>query len=126
MNTKHEKYDEIRKLIKEMRRSSGVSQMKLAEKLAVSYQQIQKYENGRSSLSVGRLRAIAGVFGVPLDAFFKGMYEGDSSDENILDPHLSEDEARLVRLFRRLKDDEAKVVVMQLLVNILKMNEAAS
>lgn len=38
-------------LIKERRLAAGLTQMKLADKLNVSYQTVQKFENGETSLT---------------------------------------------------------------------------
>ena len=39
-------------LIRQLRKSAGMSQMKLADRIGVSYQQVQKYEKGVNRLSV--------------------------------------------------------------------------
>ena len=41
--------------IKARRIALGLSQMQVADKIGVAYQQIHKYENGLNRLSVGRL-----------------------------------------------------------------------
>ena len=53
-----------------LRKSSGISQQKLAEQLGVTYQQIQKYEGGTNRVSTAFLLKLAQMFGVPLDYFF--------------------------------------------------------
>jgi transcriptional regulator with XRE-family HTH domain len=53
-----------------LRKSSGISQQKLAEKLGVTYQQIQKYEGGTNRISTSLLLRVAQMFSVPLDYFF--------------------------------------------------------
>lgn len=50
--------------IHETRLSLGVKQTGLAEQIGVSYQQLQKYEEGQNRLSVGRLWTIAAALGV--------------------------------------------------------------
>ena len=55
------------------RLNRGMTQTKLAEALGVTFQQIQKYEKGKNRISAGRLFAIAGLFGVPVSAFFDGV-----------------------------------------------------
>jgi transcriptional regulator with XRE-family HTH domain len=47
------------KKIKQSRINHGMTQSQLAEKLGISYQQIQKYENGDSQMSVSRFFEIA-------------------------------------------------------------------
>jgi transcriptional regulator with XRE-family HTH domain len=56
-----------------LRKSSGVSQQKLAEQLGVTYQQVQKYEGGTNRVSTAFLLRVAQMFGVPLDYFFEGI-----------------------------------------------------
>lgn len=53
-----------------LRKSSGVSQQKLAEQLGVTYQQVQKYEGGTNRVSTTLLLRVAQMFAVPLDYFF--------------------------------------------------------
>ena len=43
-------------LVKQVRKSSGLSQMQLAEKVGISYQQVQKYEKGVNKLTLSRLK----------------------------------------------------------------------
>ena len=51
--------------IKAQRRLAGMSQNILADRLGVTFQQIQKYEKGTNRVSSSRLAMIADVFGVP-------------------------------------------------------------
>ena len=46
---------QIGRLIRTLRRKHGITQKQLGEMLDVTYQQIQKYENGKSGISVGKL-----------------------------------------------------------------------
>jgi len=50
--------------IKRLRLLSGMSQQQVAKQLALSYQQVHKYEHGSNRVSAGRLLAIARVFDV--------------------------------------------------------------
>ena len=45
--------------IRERRREQQISQQEMSEILGVSYQQLQKYENGSNRVSAGRLFLIA-------------------------------------------------------------------
>ncbi|PDT43933.1 transcriptional regulator [Sinorhizobium fredii] len=56
-----------------------MSQTELAKALGVTYQQVQKYENGRTRVSASRLQAIANVLEVPLTFFFESS-ASDHSD----------------------------------------------
>ncbi len=50
-----------------------MSQSKLGELLGVTFQQIQKYENGSNRISVHRLRLTARVLEVSPSYFFEGI-----------------------------------------------------
>ncbi len=49
-------------LIREMRKRGGMSQTALGKKMGVSFQQVQKYENGTTRLSIPRVFQVAKVF----------------------------------------------------------------
>ena len=49
----------------------GMSQEALADRLGVTFQQVQKYEKGTNRISASRLQAIAEVFRVPPGFFFQ-------------------------------------------------------
>ena len=48
----------------------GLSQTALGERLGVSFQQVQKYEQGANRVSASRLHAISGVLGACVADFF--------------------------------------------------------
>ncbi|MGD0332045.1 MAG: helix-turn-helix transcriptional regulator [Xanthobacteraceae bacterium] len=52
-----------------------ISQEILAAKLGVTFQQVQKYENGTNRVSAGRLHSIAHILQVPVQFFFDGLPE---------------------------------------------------
>ena len=54
-----------------LRRSAlGLSQTALAQKLGISFQQVQKYETGQNRISASRLHRTATVLGTSVEAFF--------------------------------------------------------
>jgi transcriptional regulator with XRE-family HTH domain len=59
------------------RLAKGISQGALGSAVGVSFQQIQKYENGTNRIGTGRLHEIGQALDVPLAYFFEGI--GDSS-----------------------------------------------
>lgn len=59
--------------VRRARIARGLSQVALAERLDVSFQQIQKYENGANRISASRLVEIADVLQVPATDFLKGL-----------------------------------------------------
>lgn len=53
----------------------GMSQGALGEHLGLTYQQIQKYENGHNRIAASRLYRFAGILAVPVSFFFGGLPE---------------------------------------------------
>jgi transcriptional regulator with XRE-family HTH domain len=51
---------------------SGMSQEKLGDQIGVTFQQIQKYENGTNRISSGRLYQISTVLDLSITYFFDG------------------------------------------------------
>jgi len=61
---------QIGERIRIRRRQLGMSQTDLAERLGVSFQQVQKYENGTNRVSAGRLPHLAGALDVQVGYFY--------------------------------------------------------
>ena len=72
-NSQSRKYDPIDGLIAAKvtacRRARGVSQLALADKIGVSFQQVQKYESGENRISASRLIRIARALGCKIADF---------------------------------------------------------
>ena len=83
--------------IRERRQLAGLTQKDLAQKIGVTFQQLQKYEAGTNRVPVSRLWSIAQVLDAPITAFFSGV--GAKQDEDSPSP-LSFKEAVLVRHYR--------------------------
>ncbi len=58
---------------------AGMSQVRLAEVLGISFQQIQKYEQATSRISASRLHDLSKALDVPVDFFFDGIDYGSLS-----------------------------------------------
>lgn len=70
--------------VKMARLAAGVSQDKLAIALGVTFQQVQKYENGANRVGPGRLHAIAKMLNVPVSFFFEGLDKPLQSHRDVL------------------------------------------
>jgi transcriptional regulator with XRE-family HTH domain len=102
-----------------MRRNTiGMSQETLGEALGLTFQQVQKYEKGSNRIGASRLLHIAGILDVGIEFFFEGLPElrtGKPSAESAMSEFLTIPESdRLVRGFLRLKDQEARKKVADL------------
>ena len=58
--------------IRAQRMMLGMSQTQVADRLDVTFQQIQKYERGVNRVGAGRLNQIATILGVPVTFFYDG------------------------------------------------------
>ena len=65
--------------VKQRRQSLGMSQTELGEKIGVTFQQIQKYEQGANRIGAGRLASIASALDVPIAVFFDQPEAGTES-----------------------------------------------
>jgi transcriptional regulator with XRE-family HTH domain len=63
---------QIGQRIREGRRAQTMSQTMLANALGITFQQVQKYENGSNRVSAGRLYDIAHALGMPITYFYEG------------------------------------------------------
>lgn len=59
----------IGKRLKAIRKAQNMSQEVLADKIGITFQQVQKYERGLNRISASRLCMIARALGQQLDAF---------------------------------------------------------
>jgi len=91
---------EIGALIKKRRKELGLSQEQLSEKIGVSYQQIQRYENGGSMLNVENIQRIAKALTLSVTSFFESEQPHFAAEPT--PPYTSSDEKLLLRNFRDL------------------------
>jgi transcriptional regulator with XRE-family HTH domain len=113
---------QLGQMIKELRKQQNMTQSELAERINVSFQQVQKYEQGRSRITLQRLGSIADALKVPAGVFLEpqppqvseppGRYEKDRVF------HLTDEEAALVRHFRRISNRKVRKALIGLVKGI--------
>lgn len=79
---------EVGAKIKTRRRLLGMSQDTLADKLGVTFQQVQKYEKGTNRVSASRLVVIANTLGLPPSYFFSAETADPGLDQPSAAPEL--------------------------------------
>jgi transcriptional regulator with XRE-family HTH domain len=104
--------NQIGQLIREIRKSRHMTQMKLADLVGVSYQQIQKYEKGASSISVDRLKQLSKALDVTIFTFFPAEKKG-SLKESKLAVKMSKEEQVLLENFRKTKAKKARTALFE-------------
>jgi len=66
----------IGSILRRLRGARGLTQTELGESIGVTFQQVQKYENGTNRISSSRLENIAATLGVPVSTFFHEQTDG--------------------------------------------------
>lgn len=74
----------IGKNIRRYRIEKNLSQTELAERLDLTFQQVQKYEKGTNRVSAGRLQLIAGFLGCTIHDLLGTIMEGESRTPDVL------------------------------------------
>lgn len=97
----------IGEIIKKYRLAANMSQMALAEKIGISYQQLQKYEKGINNILVYRLEQISEALKIPISSFLE-TEEPERIAEDIGEYGLSKEEKTLLELFRRIDNKDIK------------------
>ena len=62
-------YNALRRLLREVRRSAGISQAELAARLGETQSEVSKYERGERRLDMVQLRSLCTALGTPLADF---------------------------------------------------------
>lgn len=108
------------------RKMLNVSQEKLAENLGVTFQQVQKYENGSNRISASRLHEAARILDVPVSFFFPeveppelaGSRSAVGDATSMMDFLSSTEGLELNRAFSQIKDSRMRRQVLELIRSI--------
>lgn len=93
--------------IRQRRWMTKLSQMAVAERLGITFQQLQKYEVGANRVSASRLWEIAQVLEVPVAFFFEGYAaEGEAADAraDAAPVVIDRESAEMLRAFSALSE----------------------
>jgi transcriptional regulator with XRE-family HTH domain len=84
--------------------------MALAEKIGISYQQLQKYENGTDNISLYRLQQICEALNIPVSSIIEVLEDAEPGKiaEDISKYGLSKEERTLLDLFRRITNKDIR------------------
>ena len=118
----------------------GMSQEKLGDALALTFQQVQKYERGANRVGASRLFEISRILDVPVSFFFEEMapetaaltpYSVDasgmeeSSEELERDPLAKRETLELVRAYYRIGDPRVRKRMFELTKAVATSTEVA-
>jgi len=96
--------------VKFRRQDIGMSQERLAEILGVSYQQVQRYENGKNKLNVENIQLIAEALSVPVSFFFSSEIPQVAAEPAT--SFASSEEKTLLKHFRDISAKSDKQLVV--------------
>jgi transcriptional regulator with XRE-family HTH domain len=68
----------VGQVVRARRRALGLSQSAVADRLGVSFQQLQKYERGTNRVSASTLHSLSLVLDLPVARFFDGLAEPEN------------------------------------------------
>ena len=100
--------------IKKLRKSMGLTQIQLAEKLSTTQKVITDYETGRSKPPRKRLPYIARFFNITVDELIGDdeLPEPTNGKDKVL--HGNSRSAHVLKLFDRLGEEEQRVILKQI------------
>ena len=79
--------------------------------MGVTFQQVQKYENGSSRVSASRLYHLSLALNVPITYFFNDFYLVDENQENLTFPSVDNtDTEQLITKFYNLDAQSRKII----------------
>ena len=97
--------------IRMFRKGRKLSQAQLGKKLGVTFQQVQKYENGKNCVGASRLQMISTALNVPVGQFFNMLERVRTSAKPLtFDPQA----LRLAEAFTRLNDKELRNSILDM------------
>ena len=96
------------------RNLAGLNQTELGDEIGVSFQAVQKYEEGDNRISASRLFAAAKALECSVAFFFEGANGSPSSDE-IASSSFGAQELAFIRAFRRIKKTELRESIRRLI-----------
>jgi transcriptional regulator with XRE-family HTH domain len=114
---------EIGRLIRNQRRKLRLSQTDLAEQIGVTFQQVQKYENGKNRISIGRLNRIAEALNVPVTFFFGPESKASHTAGNKAREFLAAADAlRLLKAYNKFQNQELRSAFVEFAEGVAKID----
>jgi transcriptional regulator with XRE-family HTH domain len=111
---------EVGRRVRSRRLECRLSQTELADRIGVTFQQVQKYEKGVNRIGAGRLQRISEALEVPVSFFF-GASDGsakpepaNSGAESVFGFLQTSGSVRIVKAFHRIKSRKAKQLLVEM------------
>jgi transcriptional regulator with XRE-family HTH domain len=125
---------EVGRRVRSRRLECRLSQTELAERIGVTFQQVQKYEKGVNRIGAGRLQRISEALEVPI-AFFFGNGSGAITNstrepaanipESVFGFLQTSGSVRIVKAFHKIKSRKARQLLVEMAEELADAQEAA-
>ena len=113
---------EVGRRVRSRRLECRLSQTELADRIGVTFQQVQKYEKGVNRIGAGRLQRISEALEVPISFFF-GVGAGGGSvsaketagnAESVFGFLQTSGSVRIVKAFHKIKSRKARQLLVEM------------
>ena len=94
---------EVGRRVRALRLEKGMSQEKLGNQLARTFQQIQKYENGTNRIGAAKLQRIAQILGVSVSALYPDPVPAGRTSQEVAELIDTSSSLRLLRAYSRMR-----------------------
>lgn len=116
------------------RKMLGKSQTDLADALGLTFQQVQKYENGKTRISPSRMFDIGTHMGVPAEFFYEGAAQVEPSAAAtasrieavaVQELFTTRDGLDLARAFLAIEDSKMRVLIVALVCGLAERHDSS-
>lgn len=117
---------DIGRRIRLRRLEKRMSQTALADKVGVTFQQIQKNEKGVNRVSAARLQQMSEILEVPVAYFFGEIVNGGGGgDDGIIDLLQTSRNVRMMKAFDQIKSRKQQELLLKMAEEMAGLTEAA-
>lgn len=112
--------------IRILRLEKGLSQADLANRLGITFQQVQKYEKGINRVGSSRLARLSQVLGVSVSRFFQGSESGvpvGMSPEALTNLLAKPYAIRMLKALANVSNNATRLSLVQLVESMTGMDE---
>ena len=110
---------EVGRRVRSRRLECRLSQTELADRIGVTFQQVQKYEKGVNRIGAGRLQRISEALEVPISFFFGSgngsvTKESSSNTESVFGFLQTSGSVRIVKAFHKIRSRKARQLLVEM------------
>ena len=114
-------YRDLGRNVRTARVAAGKSQTEVAEFLDVTFQQVQKYENGRNRIPFDRIVSLADFLEVPLQQFIAPS-ASDREFQSLASQFSDKEFRALMEAWGSLKDRPTRAALVNLVKSMAALN----